>query len=95
MNPIAAEALTAALAELHADSGTIHLKAPDQKLLLLAAWAGHALAAKATVVASMAETATSENFFVTIFFLRSGWALRFSYFPLRRGSSVETHCACL
>ncbi len=40
MNPIAAEALAAALAELHADSGTIHVKAPDKMLLLLAAWAG-------------------------------------------------------
>lgn len=40
MNPLAAEALNAALAELQAHSGTIHVKAPDQKLLLLAAWAG-------------------------------------------------------
>jgi hypothetical protein len=40
MNPLAAEALNAALAELQAHSGTIHVKAPDQKVLLLAAWAG-------------------------------------------------------
>ena len=40
MNPLAQEALQAALAELQAHSGTIHVKAPDQKLLLLAAWAG-------------------------------------------------------
>jgi hypothetical protein len=40
MNPLAQESLEAALAELQAHSGTIHVKAPDQKLLLLAAWAG-------------------------------------------------------
>jgi L-methionine (R)-S-oxide reductase len=40
MNPLAADALGAALKELGADSGTIHVKAPGQKLLLLAAWAG-------------------------------------------------------
>jgi hypothetical protein len=44
MNPLAAEALNAALAEFQAHSGTIHTKAPQdkegQKLLLLAAWAG-------------------------------------------------------
>jgi putative methionine-R-sulfoxide reductase with GAF domain len=44
MNPLSSEvaagALAAALAELRADSGTVHVKAPDQKVLLLAAWAG-------------------------------------------------------
>jgi hypothetical protein len=40
MNPLAQEALQKALAELQAHSGTIHTKAAEHKLLLLAAWAG-------------------------------------------------------
>src|SRR5207245_3201969 len=40
VNPLAQEALNAALVELQAHSGTVHVKAPDQKMLLLAAWAG-------------------------------------------------------